>query len=117
MSLTNRILTAMLAGILLVAGGLFSAALRGRKSRAAEAATEAALRQLEGMGGERDVDLRAATLLVSHAYVTDGPTTVRTFDPEEAAARIQARLPLVLAVQEVLSDQLGVWVPFGPESD
>ena len=104
----------VLAGILLVAGGLFSSLLRGRGTRAADAAVEAALRQLEGESRDRDVDLRAATLLISHAYVSDGPSTVRTFDPEDVAPRLGGRLPLVLAVQEALSDEPGVRVPFGP---
>lgn len=116
----------VLGGIMLIGGGLFSTLLVGRKTRAAEAAVEAALRQLEGAGDQtpsgpaeapdREVELRAATLLVSHAFVSDGPTTVRTFDPEAVAARIEARLPLVLAVQNTLADQLGVWVPFAAET-
>jgi hypothetical protein len=116
----------VLAGIMLVGGGLVSTLFVGRRTRAADAAVEAALRQLEedetGPGEpaasrDREVDLRAATLLVSHAFVSDGPTTARTFDPDQVAVRVEARLPLVLAVQSVLSDELGAWVPFGPESD
>ena len=107
----------LLGGLILVVGGILSTFMVGRKNRAAHAAAEAALRQLEGGGhtadgGQREIALRAATLLISRAFVSDGPTTVETFDRYEAANRIESAMPLVLGVQAVLIDELGAWVPF-----
>jgi hypothetical protein len=116
----------VLAGVVLVVGGLVSSLFVGRKARAAYAGVEAALRQLESeaaggadSGDERETALRAATLLISHAFISDGPTSVEGFDREEAALRIGSAMSLVLGVQGVLEDELGVWIPFGvaPEDE
>ena len=116
----------VLAGVVLVVGGFVSSFFVGRKTRSAHAAVEAALRQLESdapgsvlSGDDRETALRAATLLISHAFISDGPSTVEGFDREEAATRIGPAMPLVLGAQGVLEEELGVWIPFGvaPEQE
>jgi len=109
----------VLAGVVLVVGGIVSSFFVGKKTRSAHAAVEAALRQLESdvtstavSGEERETALRAATLLISHAFISDGPTTVEGFHRDEAATRIGAAMALVLGVQGVLEEELGVWIPF-----
>lgn len=109
----------MLLGVVLVVGGIVSSFFVGKKTRSAHAAIEAALRQLESEAStaglssdERETALRAATLLISHAFISDGPSTVRGFDRAEAATRIAPAMGLVLGVQGVLEAELGVWIPF-----
>jgi hypothetical protein len=109
----------MLLGVVLVVGGIVSSFFVGKKTRSAHAAVEAALRQLESEAStaalssdERETALRAATLLISHAFISDGPSTVEGFDRAEAATRIGPAMGLVLGVQGVLEGELGVWIPF-----
>ena len=107
----------MLLGVVLVVGGIVSSFFVGKKTRSAHAAVEAALRQLESetsalSSEERETTLRAATLLISHAFISDGPSTVAGFDRAEAATRIGPAMGLVLGVQGVLEGELGVWIPF-----
>ncbi len=66
------------------------------------AAVEAALRQLEYAEVDRETTLRAATVLVRHAYVSSGPTMTATFKPAEVAPRIGSAMALVVAVEEYL---------------
>jgi hypothetical protein len=115
-----------LGGILLAGAGLYALLLGGRKAPAARAAVEAALRQLSAPGPtsaglaeprDRETDLRAATLLVSHAWVSDGPVPVRTVDPSEVDARVGARLPLVIAVDRLLGEELAGARLFGAEPE
>lgn len=95
-----------LMGIVLILGGPALAVLgRGGGGREAEAAVEAALRRLEDGDSDRGTVLRAATLLLVHAYVSRGPTTVQTFDPPELASRIGSRLPVVQAVERRLVEE------------
>lgn len=96
----------LLVGALLLLGGPVLALLGGRGgARAAEAAVEAALRRLEDPGADRETVVRASTLLLAHAYVSRGPTTVHTFEPDEAASRIGDRLPVVEAVERHLVEE------------
>lgn len=92
----------VVGGVLLVVGlGLWFSAggfVRGRFI----AAAEAALRTLEKGEKEREVLLRAATLLLCNAYATYGPSTAETFDFAEGRRRLGPRLDLVMAVEEVL---------------
>ena len=72
------------------------------------AAAEAALRELEGWtaeDGDREVALRAATLLLTHSVAVYGPTSTSSFEPHEAEKRLGAMMPLVLAVQQVLVEE------------
>lgn len=101
----------LLGGVLLLLGGPVLALLGGGGgARAAEAAVEAALRRLEDPHADRDTVVRASTLLLAHAFVSRGPTTIHTFEPDEAASRIGERLPAVEAVERHLVDE-GVTYP------
>ena len=98
---------AMLAAVLMVIGGpvvglTSGGSVRGRSS----AAVEAALRQLESGDGDRDVMLRAATLLICHAFVSHGPTTSQTYQADEVAPRIAGAFALVVAVEGYLVEEL-----------
>lgn len=80
------------------------------------AAAEAALRQLEGWSpeaGDREVALRAATLLLTHAVATYGATSSGSFDVAAAEERIGHMLPLVRAVQAVLVEEDAAFEVFG----
>jgi hypothetical protein len=84
------------------------------------AAAEAALRELEGWGaeeGDREVALRAATLLLTHAVVQYGPTSTSTFERAEAEVRLAPMMPLVMAVQEVLVEEEAAYPIFGTEEE
>ena len=88
------------AGAVLMIVGIFLAVAGGGLARGRPlAAAEAALRQLEGGDEDREVLIRAATLLLAHAYVSYGPTTTSSFDRAAAERRIEARLALVLEVE------------------
>jgi len=94
---------AMLAAVLMVLGGpALGLASRGLGGGASAAAVEAALRQLESLEADREVRLRAATLLVSYAFVSQGATTTQTYKPDEVAPRVRRSLPLIEAVEEYL---------------
>ena len=98
----------LMAGALTLVGGPAYALFGGGStSGAARAAVEAALRLLESGEGERDEILRAATLLISHAYFGDGAATVQVFRPEDVRGRIASAEPLVVAVERYLVDAFG----------
>ncbi len=101
------------AGVLLlvVGVGLWLASARLARGRV-EAAVEAALRQLESGVEDREVSLRAATLLLANAYVQHGPTTTQSFGTMAAAARLGEALPLVLSVEEYLLERDSVYPVF-----
>lgn len=100
---------AMLAAVLMVIGGPVAGFASGGFVRGrSTAAVEAALRQLESGDGDRDVMLRASTLLISHAFVSQGPTTSQTYEVVEVMPRIGDELPVVLAVEAYLVEELGV---------
>lgn len=99
----------MLAAVLMVIAGPVAGFTSGGGGRGrSTAAVEAALRQLESGDGDRDVMLRAATLLISHAFVSQGPTTSQTYDVLEVTSRIGSALPLVLSAEAYLVEELGV---------
>lgn len=94
---------AIVAGVILLVVGVAMwmgapGLLRGRST----AAAEAALRQLEQEGEEREVLLRAATLLLTHAHATVGATTSLSLSVDEARRRLGAMLPLVVEVERFL---------------
>lgn len=108
----------LLMGILLLLGGPAVMLMnRGGGHSAARAAVEAALRRLEDPRSDRETALRAATVLLIHAYVQAGPTTAETFDPDELAPRIGSRLPLVVAVEEHLVERSWAYPVFTLASD
>ena len=92
-------------GALLVVGLVLWLSAGGLARGRVTAAAEAALRVLEGEEEDRDVLLRAATLLLCHAYATHGPSMVEAFDFTAARRRVGARLELVRAVEGVLLDE------------
>ncbi|MBY0271148.1 MAG: hypothetical protein K2X06_14860 [Burkholderiales bacterium] len=51
--------------------------------------------------------LRHAVSLIAHAQVSDGPTTARTIDIAEAKRRLGANLDYVMAVEQVLAEEIG----------
>lgn len=101
----------LLAGVVLLLGGPVLALLgRGGGARSADAAVEAAFRRLEDPRADRDTVVRASALLLAHAFVSRGPTTTHTFEPDVAASRIGKRLPVVEAVERHLVEE-GVTYP------
>ncbi len=103
----------VLGGILMLIGGLVASFFGGSSGRlAAEAAVESAARHLQAAESDRETRLRAATLLIMHAFISSGPATTQTFEPIEMQRRIGASMPLVLAVEGyLLSDEKG-WSVF-----
>lgn len=105
---------ALVVGLALLAVGLILWFTAGGLARGhIIAAAEAALRTLEDGADsdgrdspeDRDVLLRAATLLLCNAYATSGPSTVVAFDIEGARRRLGSRLALVVAVEEALLEE------------
>lgn len=108
----------LLAGALMLIGGPVLALAGGVGGRrAAEAAVEAALRRLEDPHTDREAALRAATVLIVHAFTSQGPTTVQTFEPHEVAGRVGPRLPLVVAVERELVADGSAYPMFTLEPD
>jgi hypothetical protein len=87
---------------MLVVGVILAMMSRSFVVRAYRAATEAAFRQLESGEDDRDVILRAATLLLAHAYVESGRTMSFSFDPAGGEKRVGDALSLVVAVERYL---------------
>lgn len=85
--------------------------------RAAQAAVEAALRRLEDPETDRETAVRAATVLIMHAFTSRGPTTVQTFEPDEVAERVGPRLSLVVAVERDLVADGSAYPMFTLEPD
>ena len=94
---------AIVLGIALLVGGVTAwAAAPGLIRGHSKAAREAALRQLEQGDDDREVLLRAATLLLAHAHATVGATTAVSLDLADARRRVDDRLPLVVDVERFL---------------
>lgn len=99
-------------GALLVVGLILWFTAGGFVRGHAIAAAEAALRTLEGGEEDRDVLLRAATLLLTHAFATHGPATAETFDFQAARGRLGGRMDLVEAVEAVLLEEGAIYPVF-----
>jgi len=85
----------------------------GMVRKHASAAAEAALRELEREDqADREVLLRAATLLLTNAYTTYGPSMVASTDFADARARLGKRLSLVVAVERMLLDEDAIYPAF-----
>jgi hypothetical protein len=95
----------VLGGVLLVVGLVLWLSAGGFARGHVTAAAEAALRTLEAGDEDREVLLRAATLLLCNAYATRGPSTVEAFDFGAARGRLGPRLELVAAVEAVLLEE------------
>jgi hypothetical protein len=108
----------LLMGIAMVVLGPLAALTAGGSARGtAAAAVEAALRRLESGGEDREVLLRAATLLLAMAHVTEGPTTTRSFRTEDVTPRLGGALALVLAVEAYLVVEEGIHPVFHDPED
>ncbi len=104
-------------GALLVVGLVLWFGAGGFARGRVTAAAEAALRVLEAGDEEREVLLRAATLLLCHAWATHGPSTVEAFDFATARARVGDRLDLVTAVERVLLAEGAIYPVFTPDEE
>lgn len=110
----------IIGGVLLVVGVVVWQTAGGFVRGTYSAAAEAALLQLESWTpeeGDREVALRAATLLLTHAVATYGPTSTDSFEYEEGERRIGAMMPLVMAVQDVLVEEGASYAIFGTEDE
>jgi hypothetical protein len=97
-----------LAAVLAILGGVVWSMFGGNSGRAAaRAAVESALRHIEDVDSDRDVLLRACTVLVSRAHIVQGPTTIAVIDSAHALPRLGERLPLVVAVELYLIEEFG----------
>lgn len=97
------VVTALAVGAVLVVLGVVARASAGGFARGRSvAAAEAALRQLESDEDDRETTLRAATLLLAHAYAMYGPKVQASFDFVDGRRRLGERLALVEAVEEEL---------------
>jgi len=94
-----------LGGALVVVGVVLWFSAGGFVRGHAQAAAEAALRTLEANDEDRDVLLRAATLLVVNGYATYGPTTSTAVDVDKARARVGRHLGMVEAVESLLLEE------------
>lgn len=95
----------VIGGVLLVVGIVLGLSAGGFARGHFTAAAEAALRTLEAEDEDREVLLRAATLLLCNAWATYGPSTVAALDFGAARRRLGARLELVTAVEDVLLEE------------
>ena len=102
----------VLGGALLVAGILLRFGAGGFARGHVTAASEAALRTLEAGDEDREVLLRAATLLLCNAYASYGPSTVEAFDFTAARARLGPTLALVSQVEGVLLEEGAIYPVF-----
>ena len=108
----------MLGGVLALIGGPVASFFGGSSGRAAaDAAAESGLRHLEDPRSDRETKLRAATLVISHAYISQGPSTVQLLDPAAAGERIAAEMPLVLATENLLVEEFGEYPVFSLAED
>jgi hypothetical protein len=94
-----------LGGILVVVGVVLWFSAGGFVRGHAVAAAEAALRTLERGDDDREVLLRAATLLVVNGYATYGPTTSTAVDVHKARVRLGKNLPMVQGVEALLLEE------------
>lgn len=107
----------VVGGALLVVGLVLWFSAGGLVRGHVMTAAEAALRVLESADDDRDVLLRAATLLLCNAWATHGPSTVEAFDFTAARARLGARLELVTEVESVLLDEGAIYPVFTLDDD
>ncbi|MDE0897372.1 MAG: hypothetical protein OSA81_00005 [Longimicrobiales bacterium] len=99
----------ILGALLTVIGSIVWGMSGGSGGRnAASAAIESALSYLEDEGSDRSVCLRAATVLLMRATIDEGPATHSMYEPGELVVRLGSRLPLVVAVEELLMDKHGI---------
>jgi len=100
------VIAALTAGAAMVVLGVVARASAGGFARGRSiAAAEAALRHLESDDPDRETALRAATLLLVHAYAMYGPKPSASFDFLAGRRRLGERMAVVEAVErELLRD-------------
>ncbi len=104
---------AMLFAFVGIVGGPVMLMFGGQSGRqASRAAIEASLRVFEDPEAERDEQLRAATVLLTRAYISQGPSTDRMIDTDDAKGRIGDQIDVVLDVECYLAEQYGDWPVF-----
>ncbi|MEM7417030.1 MAG: hypothetical protein AAF389_16105 [Gemmatimonadota bacterium] len=94
----------ILIGVALVLLGPVAALLGRGGRRTARAAIEAALVRLEDPESDREVCLRAATVLVCHAHLPGSSTPELVLDRSAALTRLGGRVDLVRAVEDHLEE-------------
>jgi hypothetical protein len=99
---------AALFGLMIVGGAVAGVLLgSGVYGRAASRARQA----LDALAAEPPPDdterLRQAVALIAHAVVSEGPTTSNAMDRDAARARLGERFGYVLAVEQVLNEEIG----------
>jgi hypothetical protein len=105
----------LLGAALALVGGVAWSLSGDRTGRAAAAAAvEASLRQLESGDGDRETNLRAATLLLAAAQPTQGAAAHLTFQPDAVRRRLGGAGPLVFAVDRYLAQESGAAPIFDP---
>jgi hypothetical protein len=109
-------LALILGGVLVVVGVVLWFSAGGFVRGHALAAAEAALRTLEADDEDREVLLRAATLLVVNGYATYGPTTSTAVDVDKARTRLGKHLGMVEAVERLLLEERAAY-PIFTKSD
>ncbi|MGV3628517.1 MAG: hypothetical protein ACO1PN_12625 [Betaproteobacteria bacterium] len=94
---------------LALAGGLFVGVFVGSgvHGRAALRATAALDALAADPAPDEAARLRHAVALIAHAEVSDGPTTSGTIDIAAAKQRLGANLAYVVAVEQVLAEEIG----------
>ncbi len=88
----------------------------GQRRRHATAATEAAQRTLESGEDDREVLLRAATLLLVYAHVPRRRAIASTFDRVKARERLAGHMPLVAAVEGLLLEEEVIYPVFSDDA-
>ena len=106
--------TAVVLVLALIIGGLLAVFGGGFVSGAVRAEVERSLARLEE--GQLDLPVevlrRATVRILLDAHIVVGPTSVRAYDPEAAAARLGDALPYVLAVERLLLDGGSIYPVF-----
>ncbi len=94
-----------LLAVLLLVGGPALALLGAVGRGGSRVAVQAALARLRDPEADDETLIRAATVLVLHAYEHRGPTTAQVFDPAEVGAALGSGLALVEAVEHYLVEE------------
>lgn len=94
---------------LALAGGLFVGVFVGSgvHGRAALRATAALDALIANPAPDEAARLKHAVALIAHAAVSDGPTTSGTIDIAAAKQRLGVNLAYVVAVEQVLAEEIG----------
>lgn len=97
----------MLAGA--AVGIFFGSGVHGRAAQRAQKALDALVAEAIP---ENDLRLHHAVELIAYAVVSDGPTTASVLDIDAAKQQLGTRLDYVIAVERVLSTEIGALAVF-----